>query len=416
MTSQVTGHRRLAAMAAAAVAATTLVAACSSSSQGGTSSSQAGASANSDVAASGSPVKIMATGILATPAANFVESVNGAEAAADAINKAGGINGHPIQVITCNDNLNAADAIGCAREAVADHVIAYAGGDEPFDSGVFPYLQSAGIPWVGPLQNSTTTETNSLSFPLEGESDVTSTESGKLAVEKGGKRVVIIQLSDAPASIFSATFMASGVQSVGGTVAKLIGAPIETVNWSSYAAQAMNADPDAVTCSCSPQNTPQLLQALRQAGYTGPLIEPSTEFLTAGIKSLGSAAGKVYLISTMRDPDVPFTGLTQYLDEMKATQPASALRDQTSELSWLSVHVIADLLHGQKSLTSATLLKQLQATNGINGHDLIPTGVNWSKPGPLAKYPRIPDSDVLIYQWENGKLVALNGQFVPAIG
>ena len=358
----------------------------------------------------------MATGILATPAANFVESVNGAEAAADAINKAGGINGHPIQIITCNDNLNAADAIGCAREAVADHVIAYAGGDEPFDSGVFPYLKSAGIPWVGPLQNSTTTETNSYSFPLEGESDVTSTESGKLAVEKGGKRVVIIQLSDAPASIFSATFMASGVQSVGGTVAKLIGAPIETVNWSSYAAQAMNADPDAITCSCSPQNTPQLLQALRQAGYTGPLIEPSTEFLTSGIKSLGSTAGKVYLISTMRDPDVPYAGLTQYLDEMNATQPASALRDQTSELSWLSVHVIADLLQGQKSLTSATLLKQLQTTKGVNGYGLIPDGVNWSKPGPLTKYPRIPDSDVLIYQWENGKLVALNGQFVQAIG
>ena len=80
------------------------------------------------------------------------------------------------------------------------------------------------------------------------------------------------------------------------------------------------------------------------------------------------------------------------------------------------MHVIADLLNGQKSLTSAILLKQLQATKGINGHGLIPNGVNWSKPGPLAKYPRIPDSDVLIYQWENGKLVALNGQFVPAIG
>jgi hypothetical protein len=46
----------------------------------------------------------------------------------------------------------------------------------------------------------------------------------------------------------------------------------------------------------------------------------------------------------MRDPDVPNAGLTQYLDEMNATQPPSALRDQTSGLSWLAVHVIADLL------------------------------------------------------------------------
>jgi ABC-type branched-subunit amino acid transport system substrate-binding protein len=358
----------------------------------------------------------MATGILSTPSANFVESVNGAEAAAAAVNKAGGINGHPVQVITCNDNLNAADAISCAREAISDHVIAYTGGDEPFDTAVFPYLQSAGIPWVGPLENTTVTGTSSYSFPLEGESDVTSTESGKLAVQKGGKRVVVIQLSDAPASVFSATFIASGVQSAGGTVAKLIGAPIETVNWSSYAAQAMNAAPDAISCACSPQGTPQLLHALRQAGYQGPLVEPSTEFLNSGLKSLGSTAGKVYLVSTLRDPDVPNAGLTQYLDEMNATQPASALRDQTSELSWLAVHVVADLLKGQQNVTSATLLKQLQTTQGIDGHGLMPSGVNWLKPGPLTKYPRYPDSYVLLYQWENGKLVALTSQFSQAFG
>jgi ABC-type branched-subunit amino acid transport system substrate-binding protein len=358
----------------------------------------------------------MVTGVLATPAANYAESANGAQAAAAAINQAGGIDGHAVQIITCNDNLDPADAISCAREAIADHVIAYAGGNEPFDTVVFPYLEKAGIPWVGPQQNNPVTAQSSYSFPLEGEFDITETESGKLAVQKGGKRVVIVQLSDAPPSIFSATFAAAGVKAAGGTVAKLIGAPLATVNWSSYAAQAMNAQPDAISCACTPQDTPELLQSLRKAGFTGPLVEPTTDFLESGIKSLGTAAGKVYLVSTMRDPDVPNPDLTQYLDEMKATQPVSALRDQTSELSWLSVHVIADLLHGQKSLTSAILLKQLQATKGIDGHDLIPSGVNWSKPGPLAKYPRIPDSDVLIYQWESGQLVALNDQFVPAIG
>jgi hypothetical protein len=113
---------------------------------------------------------------------------------------------------------------------------------------------------------------------------------------------------------------------------------------------------------------------------------------------------------------VPNPDLTQYLDEMKATQPASALRDQTSELSWLSVHVIADLLKGQNDLTSSTLLTRLRAISGINGHSLIPDGVNWSNPGPLAKYPRIPNSDVLAYQWDIGHLVPLSSQFIQAIG
>jgi hypothetical protein len=62
------------------------------------------------------------------------------------------------------------------------------------------------------------------------------------------------------------------------------------------------------------------------------------------------------------------------------------------------------------------LLKQLRATSGINGHSLIPDGVDWSKPGPLAKYPRTPNSDVLLYQWDNGHVVPLTSQFVQAIG
>jgi branched-chain amino acid transport system substrate-binding protein len=407
MISTTSARRRHAALAAAAIAVTLVTAGCASAS---------GDSNGTTDGSTGSPVKLMASGILATPAANFAESVNGAQAAAAAINKAGGINGHPIQIITCNDNLNTADAISCAREAVQQHVIAYVGGNEPLDSAVFPYLQSAGIPWVGPQQNTPAAGQSSYSFPLEGEVDITDSESGKLAVEKGGKTVVIIQLPDAAPSVFGATFVASAVRNAGGTVARLIGAPLTTVNWSSYAAQAMNARPDAISCACSPQGTPGLLQALRQAGFTGPLVEPSTEFLVSGIKSLGSAAGKVYLVSSMRDPDVANPGLTQYLDEMKATQPASALRDQTSELSWLAVHVVADLLKDQKDLTSATLLKQLQTTSGVRGHGLVPNGVNWSKPGPLAKYPRIPNSDVLLYQWDKGHLVQLAGQFTQAVG
>jgi branched-chain amino acid transport system substrate-binding protein len=412
MSNLVKGRRRLSAIAAAAVVAM-LVSACASSSQSG-SGGDSGDSGGGT--ASGSTVKLMVTGVLATPSANYAESANGAQAAAAAINKAGGIDGHPIQIITCNDNLNPADAISCAREAIADHVIAYAGGNEPFDTVVFPYLEKAGIPWVGPQQNNPVTAQSSYSFPLEGEFDIAETESGKLAVQKGGKRVVIVQLSDAPPSIFSATFAAAGVKAAGGTVAKLIGAPLTTVNWDSYAAQAMNAQPDAITCACTPQDTRDLLQSLRQAGFTGPLVEPSIDFLVSGIKSLGAAAGKIYLVSTMQDPDVANPDLTQYLGEMKATQPASALRDQTSELSWLSVHVITDLLKGQKDQTSATLLKQLRATSGINGHSLIPDGVDWSKPGPLAQYPRIPNSDVLLYQWDNGHLVPITTQFVQAIG
>jgi hypothetical protein len=72
MSSMMIPRRRLVAMTAAAVAAM-LVSACPSS-------SQSGSGGNSDGTASGSPVKIMVTGVLATPSANYAESANGAQA------------------------------------------------------------------------------------------------------------------------------------------------------------------------------------------------------------------------------------------------------------------------------------------------------------------------------------------------
>jgi ABC-type branched-subunit amino acid transport system substrate-binding protein len=358
----------------------------------------------------------MASGILQTAAANFVESVNGAQAAAEAINKAGGVNGHPIEIISCNDNLNANDAVGCVRKAVSEKVVAYAGGVEPFDSAVFPFLERAKIPYVGPITAQNPFPSHSeYSFPLEGESTVMQAESGTLAVKHGGPRVVIVQLSDSPASIVGGTYAINAVTASGGTVAKVLSVSVTTTNWSSYAAQIMNAKPDGVTCSCSPQNTPGLLKALRQAGFTGPLTEPATEFLVNDIKNLGSTAGKVYLASTLRSPDVDDPGVKAFLDEMTASQPSSALRDATSELSWLAVHVIADVLTDQKGTTSAELIKGLQTSPGLKGHGLIPDGVTWAKAGPIARAPRIPTNSVIDYQWDGSKLVEIPPGFHAAL-
>ena len=89
-----------------------LVSACASS-------SQSGSGGNSDGTASGSPVKIMVTGVLATPRELRRERQRRAGRWA-AINQAGGIDGHSQQIITCNDNLDPADAISCSRARKPD--------------------------------------------------------------------------------------------------------------------------------------------------------------------------------------------------------------------------------------------------------------------------------------------------------
>jgi ABC-type branched-subunit amino acid transport system substrate-binding protein len=407
---------------AAVTAGVLLVAGCSSSGSGSaskegnnTSGSGGGGTSSANGAPSGSPIKIMASGILESAAANFSESVNGAQAAAEAINKSGGVKGHPIEIITCNNNLNANDAVGCARKAISEKVVAYAGGVEPFDSAVFPILERAKIPYVGPATLNPTASTSQFSFPFDGQNNVLMAESGSLAAKMGGPRVVVVQLSDAPASISSAAYATGATKAAGGTVAKLVGVPIATTNWAPVEAQIMNARPDGVTCSCSPQNTPGLLKALRQAGFDGPMVEATAAFLLADVKSLGSLTGEVYLTSTMRSPDAASPDLQAYLDEMSATQPQSALRDSTSELSWLAVHVIADVLADQSGVTSKDLLSGLRATSGVKGHGVLPDGVHWQRSGPISKLPRIPTTNVIDYKWDGSQLVEIPPGFHPAV-
>src|SRR4051794_10278770 len=87
-----------------------------------------GATACSVVAGSATaqrtPVKLMVIAPVATPIQNVPDAEAGAQAAAAAINKAGGINGRAIQIEFCNTRSAVNAATQCARQAVSDQVVA----------------------------------------------------------------------------------------------------------------------------------------------------------------------------------------------------------------------------------------------------------------------------------------------------
>jgi hypothetical protein len=80
-----------------------------------------------------------------TPQGSFPGALAAAQGAAMAINKAGGINGHPIDVITCNNENTPAGATKCAEQAVAQKVAADVG-EDPYGPVTGPIFAKAGIP------------------------------------------------------------------------------------------------------------------------------------------------------------------------------------------------------------------------------------------------------------------------------
>jgi len=134
------------AAVAAALASAALLAACSGN---GTTSSTSGSTSTGSSSLSGSPLKVLVMSADKNSVYEFPTVWTMAEDFAKMQNAAGGVNGHPIQVITCNDQADPNMAVTCAREAVADKVTALVGGLTLYDNAVFPIISAAGIPWIG---------------------------------------------------------------------------------------------------------------------------------------------------------------------------------------------------------------------------------------------------------------------------
>jgi ABC-type branched-subunit amino acid transport system substrate-binding protein len=356
--------------------------------------------------ATGSPIKVMNTATLSSPNLSYPQSVDGAKAAADAINKAGGVNGHPIEVLSCNDGLDPNKAATCLQQAVQNKVVALVGGINLFSAELWSGLHAAGIPWVGISVISQDQGTDSMSYPLTSGTPGIFTESGRLAVEHGGKNVVILRHENSQ-SAYVANYIAQGVALAGGTVVKTVTSNIGNPDTTSAAAQVMSAHPDGVGCACNQGDGARLLKSLRQAGYTGAFTASVSTVPQSDVTALGGLTSNVWLAADSRAADDPKA--QQFVSEMNAENPSANLDNVASD-TWLAVHTIADLLKGQPSPTSANLIKALNS-GMISTDDLAGPSFSFAAPGPLQGAPRVANPAVIDLTVKAGQITSVTGAF-----
>jgi branched-chain amino acid transport system substrate-binding protein len=179
------------ALAAACAAGLT---ACGSGSSG-PSATGAPSSSDTSASASGSAYKLMVFGEFSVgPGAQlpvaYPEIATGAEAAAAVINKAGGVNGHNIDIIVCDTKGSPNGATACASQAAQDKVVAVVGSLD-LTGTYMSVLQQAGIPAIGPYAIAQTL-INPYSYPLYGGSATNLAGSVSLLAEQGVKSVSIV--------------------------------------------------------------------------------------------------------------------------------------------------------------------------------------------------------------------------------
>ncbi|MGW8356817.1 ABC transporter substrate-binding protein [Streptomyces wedmorensis] len=114
------------------------------------------------------PVTVMTWAPDQTRATNMPGMPAMAQAYARWVNSQGGLDGHELRVITCNEQNTSAGAADCARRAVRENAVAVVGSYSQNGRAFMAPLEAAGIPYIGGYGISEDEFTSPLSYPVNG--------------------------------------------------------------------------------------------------------------------------------------------------------------------------------------------------------------------------------------------------------
>ncbi len=119
------------------------------------------------------------------------EYAHATQAAVDAINAKGGLNGKKIVLDFCDEGGNPNKAADCARKLVSDGVVADVGDANTNGDKIGPILLAAGIPRIAPLALSATEYNSKGNYPLNGGAVVMFQGAAISAAQHGAKSIFI---------------------------------------------------------------------------------------------------------------------------------------------------------------------------------------------------------------------------------
>lgn len=114
------------------------------------------------------PVTVMTWAPDQTRATNMPGMPAMAQAYARWVNSQGGIDGHELRILTCNERNTATGAAECARRAVRENAVAVVGSYSQNGRAFMAPLEAAEIPYIGGYGISEDEFTSPLSYPVNG--------------------------------------------------------------------------------------------------------------------------------------------------------------------------------------------------------------------------------------------------------
>ena len=319
-------------LVALAVVALVALAACGSTtshtatSAGGASSAATGTSSaatGASTTANKSPLTVFEIYEQGSPEQDYHTLNGGAAAAIRSINLKGGLAGHPMKLVACDDNSDPNRAVLCARQAIQDKAWAVIASSTLYTSAAGPILAAAKIPYVGGWLNSAYDATNKNGFPIAplGQQAFQGTA---YSVEKAGaKKIAIVEL-DVPAVAALGTATQVAIKKSGAAVGPLVLVPPTATDNSSYAEAVKSSGSDGVVIISSQAGVVSFIKAAQDLGLKLHYGIEAGDYPPSVLKSLGAAVNSLTAAGYWPPSANPgnSAGAKQFVADIKAAEAA----------------------------------------------------------------------------------------------
>ena len=321
----------------------------------------------------------------------FPEMAQGMEAAMEAINAEGGVNGQQLALNVCDTKFEANGEVGCARTIAGEEPAAVIAPFMVVDaSGAgWPIFEKAGLPVIG-SQGASLAELNSPNAFLISSGFVGPFAGTVNAVETGGgaKSVAILTDDPNPAGKPIEEIIEGQLKSHGITdINAVIGHTQSDPTFATAVAEVLGSDPEAIILDVNPTNAPAILQGLETNGYEGIITTPSLSLPPQSIEAAGQSAEGMYLTSEyafISDDKNP--GIEKFKEDMKKYQPDAPLNGASLQ-GWSGMELFAGAAAGAKAMEAKVLLETFESIKK-------PVESAPSVPGPWSAKPvRSPASN-----------------------
>jgi branched-chain amino acid transport system substrate-binding protein len=379
----------------------------------GAGADQAGAAAASDGGvpapgagggpASGSPVVIgnigSYSGVLGSI---FPGGAAGVQAWAQDVNARGGVNGHPVKIVSGDDGGDPARALSLARQMVEEQgAIAFVGNMMPLSlSGIRPYLEDNGIPLVGGDMTLPDWSESPVIFPSG--TDVTSISAGsiRLLAKAGGTKLAILWCGESP-SCGALARAAEADPPPSMTVKFSAQISIVQTDFTTECLRAKQAGVDTIFVAADANTVIRVARSCKQQGIT-PLYGTASIAVGYQLASDPNLEGLIAPVNNAPWFDSSTPGGQRYVNAMRSYAPGVNADSPTASqfAGGLLVEAAAGTLG--ESPTAAQVLEGLRGLRGDTAQGLAP-------PLTFRNGPTGPVSCYFVVRVQGGQWVAPNG-------